>query len=257
MRRWYLSELSNIQRTQLLAYMQALLESHPHVYALWLEGADARNKVDEFSDIDLWLDVEDGHEENVLQMLEHHLQNFASLDMVYKKPAFHPHIKQWFFHFANTSEFLILDVCVQSHSREIAFGPGDSVKVLFDKEQVIRFENIGRTNLVEQAKEIQAEVALYKIWVLKAIRRGHWLEATSYYHECILGPLSKVLRLEYTPHKAEYAFKHSDEDLPNDVVVRLGTLTKVTSWKELGVNLEQAVVWLDMIVEKIEPKNES
>jgi predicted nucleotidyltransferase len=60
------------QRQEILAYLQAKLEPHPHVHALWLEGADARNKVDEYSDIDLWLDVEDGHEESVLLKLEQH-----------------------------------------------------------------------------------------------------------------------------------------------------------------------------------------
>jgi predicted nucleotidyltransferase len=245
------------QRTQLLVYVQAFLGLHPHVYALWLEGADARGKVDEYSDIDLWLDVEDGQEETVLLKLEQHLRDFAPLDMVYKKPAFHPQIKQWFFHFANTSEFFILDVCVQSHSREAPFGPGDPVKVLFNKAQVIRFQNVEQMNFIEQAKAIQVEVSLYRVWVLKALKRKHWLEAISHYYDHILQSLVNVIRLRYTPDKFEYGFKHSDGDFPDDVVVRLEALTKPDSWERLEANLHEALVWLDTTVKDIESNHES
>jgi hypothetical protein len=174
--------------------------------------------------------------------------------MVYKKPAFHSQIKQWFFHFANASDFLILDVCVQSHSREMAFGSGDPVKVLFDKAQVIRFREGEKIDAIEQAKAVRAEVALYRVWVLKALKRKQWFEATSYYHEHILHPLVNVLRLHFTPDKFEYGFKHSDEDFSRDVVARLETLTKVNSWEELEVNLNQVVSWLSKIVENMELK---
>lgn len=232
--------------------MQTFLEPHSHVHALWLEGADARGTVDEYSDIDLWLDVEDGQEESVLLSLEQHLQDFAPLDFVYKKPAFHPHIKQWFFHFANTSAFLILDVCVQSHSRDFAFGKGDAVKVLFDKAHVIRFQAAETVNILEQVKAIRAEGMLYRVWVLKALKRGHWLEAISYYFECIVEPLARVLRLRYTPEKADYGFKHFDQDLPNDIVARLEKLIKIESSERLEVNLNKAIEWLDETVRQLE-----
>jgi predicted nucleotidyltransferase len=245
------------RRAKIISYLQEFLEPHPHVYAFWLEGADARNKVDEFSDIDLWLDVEDGHEENVLMGLEQHLRNLAPLDVVYKKPHPHPQIRQWFFHLANTSEFLLLDVCVQSHSREVEFGPNDPVTVLFDKDNVIRFRAAEPGNVTARAREILAEVALYKIWVLKAVKREQWLEALSYYHDCILQPLVTALRLHYRPDKADYGFKHVDEDLPPEVVERLEALSKLTSWGELENHLQQAVTWLEAVVKELELKHES
>ena len=61
------------QRQEILVFLREKLEPHLHVYALWLEGADARGTVDEFSDLDVWLDVEDGQEEIVLKQLEKYL----------------------------------------------------------------------------------------------------------------------------------------------------------------------------------------
>jgi predicted nucleotidyltransferase len=241
------------QRQEILSHLRTKLEPHPHVYALWLEGADARGIVDEFSDIDIWFDVEDGQEENVFKQLEQLLSELAPLDFIYRKPEFHPQIKQCFFHLASASEFLIIDVCIQSHSRVFEFSSSDPVKVIFDKANVIRFQqNAERINVLEQAKAIQPQVTLYRIWVLKALKRGHWLEAISYYHECILEPLAQVLRLRYTPEKVDYGFKHFDQDLPDVVVARVKALTKVDSSGGLESNLEKAVEWLNKIVRELE-----
>jgi predicted nucleotidyltransferase len=241
------------QRQEVLDYLQAKLEPHPHVHALWLEGADARDTVDEFSDLDLWLDVEDGQEESVLKQLEQYLSELASLDFIYRKPDFHSQIKQCFFHLANTSEFLIVDVCIQSHSRELEFGPNDFVKIIFDKANVIRFkQDTEKVNALEQAKAIQSQVLLYRIWVLKALKRGHWLEALSYYFECILEPLARVLRLRYTPEKFDYGFKHFDQDLPEDVVTHFVALLQGKSRQRIGNNLNQAVEWLNETVKQLE-----
>jgi predicted nucleotidyltransferase len=246
------------QRQEILAYLRTKLEPLVSVYALWLEGADARNRVDEFSDIDVWLDVEDGQEENVLRGLEQHLNNLAPLDLVYKKPHPDPQIKQWFFHFANTSEFLIIDVCIQSHSREFEFSSSDPVKVIFDKSNVVCFkQDTEKINVIEQAKALQSQVMLYRVWVLKALKRGHWLEVISYYFECILEPLARVLRLRYMPEKFDYGFKHFDQDLPEDVISRLEILTKVTSLEELEAHLHQAITWLEAVVQELELKHES
>jgi predicted nucleotidyltransferase len=241
------------QRREILSHLYAKLEPHPHIYALWLEGADASETVDEFSDIDLWLDVEDGREESVLKQIEQHLSELAPLDLIYRKPDFHPQIRQCFFHLTGTWEFLIVDVCIQSHSREFEFGPNDPVKVIFDKANVIRFQqNAEKANILEQAKTLQSQVMLYRVWVLKALKRGHWLEATSYYFECILEPLAQVLRLHHTPEKFEYGFKHFDQDLPDDVLTQLKMLTQIDTNEKLESSLEKAVGWLNETVKHLE-----
>jgi predicted nucleotidyltransferase len=76
------------QRQEILSFLRAKLEPHAHVYALWLKGADARGIVDEFSDLDIWLDVEDGQEESVLKQLEQYLNELAPLDLVTENLTF-------------------------------------------------------------------------------------------------------------------------------------------------------------------------
>jgi hypothetical protein len=144
-------------------------------------------------------------------------------------------------------------VCIQSHSREFEFTPHDPVKVIFDKSNVIRFnQSMEKVNVLEQAKALQSRVMLYRVWVLKASSQCPRLEAISYYYECILEPLARVLRLHYTPEKSEYGFKHFDQDLPDDVIVKLKTLIQNDSGESLESNLNKAVEWLDETVKRLE-----
>ena len=59
------------------AIVQTLRETcshHPSIHAAWLEGAGALNRVDACSDIDFWLDVEDGFEDDAIATVKTSLQ---------------------------------------------------------------------------------------------------------------------------------------------------------------------------------------
>ena len=126
-------------REDILQALRAALELHPHVHAMWLEGADARGAVDVYSDLDMWLSVEDGHEDAVLRRVREALRAVAPLDVEHETPHPRPLLRQIFFHLRDTSTFLLLDLCLQSRSRDVAFRKGvDAVRVVFDKANVIR-----------------------------------------------------------------------------------------------------------------------
>ena len=47
-----------IQREEIIDFLKIYSKDKEYVYAMWLEGADGINKVDEYSDIDFWFDVD-------------------------------------------------------------------------------------------------------------------------------------------------------------------------------------------------------
>ena len=62
----------------------------PYVDAFWLEGADAIGTVDEYSDIDYWLDIVDAYEEQAYEAVENALSELAeisSLDEIAEKTS--------------------------------------------------------------------------------------------------------------------------------------------------------------------------
>jgi len=112
---------------------------------MWLEGADASGTVDEYSDLDFWVDFEDEYENTVYEAVENALSELAQIDYKYVMKHGHPKIRQRIYHLAGSSEYLMIDFCWQLHSRaenECEYFKGNTVetaKVIFDKAEVIRF----------------------------------------------------------------------------------------------------------------------
>lgn len=50
-----------LNRDEIIEYLKDFAINKEYVYAMWLEGADGVNRVDEYSDIDFWFDVEKTH----------------------------------------------------------------------------------------------------------------------------------------------------------------------------------------------------
>ena len=59
-----------IGREEIIRAISNGLIDHPAIFSLWLEGSDANDTVDKFSDLDFWLDVQDGKESEVFLAFE-------------------------------------------------------------------------------------------------------------------------------------------------------------------------------------------
>lgn len=104
-------------RTQVIRLLEDAFRNDPRVYALWLEGSDGLGRSDAYSDLDVWLDVADGDEQAVLDACAAVLQTLRPIDFEVRTDNPHPKIFQRCLHLAGTSPYLLLDLCVQSHSR--------------------------------------------------------------------------------------------------------------------------------------------
>jgi len=183
--------------------LHARFKDDPLVFALWLEGSDAFDRVDEYSDVDVVMDVEDGHEEATLSHVEDALRTLGDLDLV--SPVGRPNQHLWHkvFHIKGSSEYLYIDVDIQRHSRDFSFIEGDPderPRVIFDKAQVLRFKpaEANAKELAERLHRIKSFFA-QRTRVTKYLRRGLFLEAWASYHRCVLQPLVELLRLRYRP----------------------------------------------------------
>ena len=106
-----------INRSQIVEKLKERLEPLDFIYAMWLEGADASGTIDEFSDLDFWVDVEDEYEITVYEVVENALSELAQIDYKYVMKHGHPKIRQRIYHLAGSSEYLMIDFCWQLHSR--------------------------------------------------------------------------------------------------------------------------------------------
>jgi len=236
-----------ITRNQIIEILEIEMKKHPHVYAFWLEGSDASGTVDEYSDMDIWVDVQDGYEGTTFEVAELALSQIAQIDFKHEVDHPHPKIRRTFFHLTGTSEFLIIDMCIQSHSRKFWFTnkmKDEKAKVIFDKRNVIEFRDLDITkfqkDLKEKVEELKKTFLFFQAWVKKGINRNNYLESLSYYHQFVLNPLVELLRIKYQPTKFNFGLKHVNRDLPPEIVKQLEDLHKVNSTTEISAKSHHA-----------------
>jgi predicted nucleotidyltransferase len=216
------------------------------VLAMWLEGSGANSHVDEYSDIDLVVDVEDGAEDGILAEAERILSKLGSLDRADGPTRPNPYLWHKLFHLTCSSEFLIIDFVVQRHSRNFVFQRGkfaEEPRVLFDKADVVRFAEPDNAQLQQELT-----VRLEELWqkfslqtgVKKYLKRGKFLEALAYYHKYVLEPLVELLRIRYAPLTRDYHLVRVSDHLPVSVVAQLEDLYKVSTTDEIAAKLKRA-----------------
>ncbi|MCL2356324.1 MAG: hypothetical protein FWC70_04060 [Defluviitaleaceae bacterium] len=230
------------------------------VHALWLEGADATDTADEYSDIDFWADVDDAYEEQALEAVENALGELGEIEYKYIMRHGHPKIRQRVYHLAGTSEYLLIDFCLQLHSRpsdEYEFyenDPVEAVKILFDKSGVIRLSPPPDAEKFLAENKARLEEAVYRraqhVRAEKYVRRGMYLEAHAYYFRYVFEPLTDLLRLIHTPAHAHYYLVKISHHIPD--VKRLEFFAQISSLDDIRRKIPLAGEWFDELYKKSE-----
>lgn len=249
-----------LTRDEIINYLRDFSENKSYVYAMWLEGADGVGLVDEYSDIDFWFDVKSEYQESFLYELIDYLSELGTIDS--RVDDIRDVIAQSNIHLENTSEYLTLDLCVQSHEirgLDVTCYVKDDVAelplVIFDKENIITYRDYEVDILkIKEVFENNKGRILQMSRVDKYIKRGNYLEAYMKYIENIADPLVEIARLLYTPRHYGYLLCHISNHLPSDVVNELESFYKVTSTKDIESNLMKAKELLNKYESEIKRK---
>ncbi|MPN00462.1 hypothetical protein SDC9_147657 [bioreactor metagenome] len=236
------------------------LEPLQYVHAMWLEGADAIGQADEYSDIDIYIDIEDEHEQEAIDKVENILSRVSEIDYKYVMNHGHPKLRQRIYHLKGSSEYLMIDFCWQLHSRdkeEYVYIKGNTIeaaKVIFDKSEIIRYKDYKEEDYksfnIEALEECKYRYSQH-CRVEKYIHRGMYLEAYAYYNRYVLEPLINVLRMIYTPAHAHYYLIHISQHLPKNEVEKLQFFAQVSSLKDIEDKIPQAKIWFSELVERL------
>lgn len=235
-----------MDRKYIIEYLKAFSIGKPYVYAMWLEGADGIGQVDAYSDIDFWFDVEQARQEPFLYECIAELKKLAGIDS--RVDNIRRDIAQSNIHLENTSEYLTLDICVQSHEirgLDVTCYVEDDIAerplILFDKKNVISFcKGAINEEEIKRAFGDSKNKILQMSRVRKYMQRNQYLEAYGKYLENVAEPLVSMARLLYTPRHYEYALCHISRHLPEEVVSELTPFYQVTSLEEMEENLQKA-----------------
>jgi len=252
-----------MDRKIIIDNLKKTLEPLSFIYAFWLEGADATGMVDEYSDLDFWVDCEDAYEETAIEAVENALSKLAVIDYKHIMRHGHPKIRQRVYHLAGTSKYLMIDFCWQLNSRlkdEYTYYENDSIeaaKVIFDKADIIRYKPLDSAEFYKQNTH-RLEEARYRrsqhMRVLKYVYRNQYLEAYAYYNRYALEPLIDLLRIIHTPAHTDYYLIHISHHIPQIKKEKLEYFAQISSIEDIASKLSQAGKWFDELEGVLEGK---
>ena len=236
-----------LDRNYIIKYVKDFSISKDYVYAMWLEGADGLNQVDEYSDLDFWFDVEDSKRDSFIEELIHELSLIGKIDS--RVNSVTPDIYQSNIHLENTSEYLTLDLAAQNDSRDrkdTCFNKNSITevpKIIFDKKNIITFredDEVNKEMLIKVFREKKNRILQYSR-VTKYIKRNQYLECFMEYEKQILKPIVTIARMIYTPLIYDYELCHISRHLPDNVISDLEKLYKVNSFEDIERNIDVAL----------------
>lgn len=243
-----------IERSTIIDYLKNKLEPLEYVYAMWLEGADANGTLDKYSDIDICIDIKDEKESEAIKIVEDALNEIGEVDYKYVMHNGHPKLRQRIYHLKDTSEYLMIDFCWQLHSRdrdEYVYIVGNNIeaaKVLFDKDNIIRYKELDLQDYDEYNVR-RLEECKYRYTqhcrVTKYVLRRQFPEAYVYYNRYVVEPLIDLLRLKYTPSHAHFHLIHISSHIPENDRIKLEYFLKISSLEDISRKIPEAQEWFE------------
>jgi len=249
-----------IGRDVVVPALKAALEPLDYVYAMWEGGAISFDRIDEMSDIDLYVDVEDSRVSDVFPVMEEVLERLSGIKLKFEVPlpASHPYA-QTFYRLNGASEFLLVDVAVMKHGAEDKFlEPEIHGKALFhfNKGGAVKIPRVNGekfvANLRTRLDRMKTRFEMFRCFVPKEMKRGNCVEAVDLYNRLVLELLLEALRMKHKPLHYNFRTHHILHDLPPDVVERLRALYFVSDETDLARKLGLAEEWFRQTVEEID-----
>lgn len=239
---------ASLSREDILSALRNALEPLDFVNAMWEGGAAAFQRVDEWSDIDLQIDVADECVDEAVRVVEDVLRALSPIDLRYEvpRPSWHGHF-QAFYRLEKASPYLLLDFVVIQHSNPNKFLEKEihgMARVHFDKCGVVQSPPMDIPVFVELLKKrvetLRITFEMYQVFTHKEIHRGNSLEALLYYNGLILRPLVELLRIVHCPQRYNFHTRYVYYELPADIVSRLEALYFLPNPQAIGPAQEDA-----------------
>lgn len=251
---------TNLTREDILSAVIAAMQPLDYVYAMWEAGAAAFDRVDQWSDLDLMIEVDDEHTDVAQAVFEDTVQKLSPIDLKYEEPqpTWHGHA-QSFYRLRDASPFLMLDVVFLKHSNPDKFLEyeihGEPV-VHFDKSDVVQPAPFDRDAHLEKLRVrpgvLRTKFDLYQILTEKEIQRGNHLEALMFYYAFTLRPLVEALRIRYSPERYNFHTRYIYYELPEEVLRKLEELYFVGNPQEISAKRQQAESWFYRTIQELE-----
>ena len=242
---------NRVTRDAVIRTLVGALKPLDYVHALYEGGAAAFNRVDEWSDIDLYLVADNNKVDDAFDAVETALGSLSPIKRKFDVSQLPwPGVSQAFYSLKRASEYLLIDLAVIKLSGPEKFlAPeihGNAI-FYFNKSKKVKMPILNKEeladNLQRKLERLKDRFAMFNIFVQKEINRGNWLEALDLYYNVTLASLVEALRARYNSFHYDFKMRYIHYELPAEIVVRLQNLYFVKDKKELQSKYREASKW--------------
>jgi hypothetical protein len=249
-----------LTRNIIIQTLEKALKPLDYVHAFWEGGAIAFNRIDRWSDIDLYAAVDDSKVDEAFLEIEKTLKTLSPIRQKLEVPQLPwPGISQAFYKLENASEYLLIDFAVIKLSApDKLLEPeihGDIV-FYFNKKDRIKIPKLDKNAFAEKlharVERLKVRFELFNSFAQKEINRGNSLEAIDVYQTLTLATLVEALRIKHNPFHYNFRIRYVHYELPSKIVKKLEHLYFVKNEKDLQEKYREASKWFHEAISEIE-----
>jgi len=241
----------NVTRKDIVRVLLNTLEPLDYVHAFYEGGAAAFNRIDEWSDIDLYVVADDNKVEETFLAAENALRTLSPIERKLRTPQLSwPGVFQTFYKLEKASEFLLVDFAViQQNASEKFLEPRvhGNVTFYFNKNSSVKPAVFDPEEFQERLRQrlglLQARFDMFNNLVQKEINRSNSLEAIEWYHNFTLAMLVEALRIKHNPMHHNFRMRYVHYELPPETIRKLEELFFVKDARDLQEKFDKATKW--------------
>jgi hypothetical protein len=248
-----------LNRAEIIQALVYALKPLEYVHAFWEGGAAAFNRIDEWSDIDVNIVVEDNKVEEGFAVIEKALKSLSPIKQ--KREIAHPSesgISQVFYRLQDASEYLLIDLAIFNLSSPEKFlepeTHGKSV-FYFNKSDKIKIPTLNKNELIKKLQkrlvDLRARFDMFNVFVQKEMNRANHVEAVDLYHRITLASLIEALRIRHNPVHHEFRTRYIHYELPSETLQKLERLHFVKNEEDLQEKYDDATKWFGEAIAEI------
>ena len=247
---------TRVTRKAIIEKLLTELEPQDYAYAFYEGGAAAFNRIDEWSDIDLYLLVEENRAKDARAVVDKALGELSRISQKYEpKQLPWPGVSQVFYKLENASEYLLIDLAIVYPSAPEKFLQPDihgKAVFYFNKENRAKAPPLDRGSLEkaiqERLKLVRNRFDMFNVFVQKEINRSNWIEALDLYRTVTLGLIVDLLRIKHSPLHYDFKTSYVKLELPKEINGKLERLYFVKDENDLQKKYLEATEWLQTLI---------
>lgn len=230
-----------VRREQIIDSFANYLKTETSILALYQCGSAAFKRLDEWSDIDFIILVEDGMIEQTFKIIDKYVGSQYQIKASYGEfLTSWPGVWEKVYTFKDESPFHMIEVAIIEKSSSVSFTEKEihgEIVVHFDRVEFTQPTPINLALFSQKLKQRIIEISklheIYHVLPKKEINRKNAIEAYAFYYRYSLQPYLELLRIMHCPFRHAFGTRYVYYDFPKYLIDSLEPYYFVANLKTL------------------------